>query len=213
MPTELPVLTPAVEYPKSSHRNNANRAVESICYDMGTNPKSISDAVMPTTATPASVAVILDNFANIFKTMTGAANWYSAAVPRRTFIGGGGNGSTVPASGNRYVNLNNRGLTNGGESNIYIIIPTQCNLTKFYIETLTAQGGGGSLIFQVRKNGIAIAPFTITIAAGGGAAVRNSSSNVAFQAGDVLSVLASNTDAGAASAQISGFTLELDQVG
>lgn len=72
-------LVDGSDYPQAADVNAPANEVVAIETELGTNPKSIDDTVSPG-ATPASVAAYLDMLANIVKTITGAANWYSAAV-------------------------------------------------------------------------------------------------------------------------------------
>ena len=215
MPTELHVLTPQIEYPKSAHRNMANRAIESICSDMGINPKTITDTTAPT-ATPADVATALKMLATILKSQTQAptplvtAHWYLGNVARRTMLGGGGGGSTVATGATNYVEFGGRALT-ATENLSYCILSMAGTLSVLKIETLNSQPAGGSLVFTVLQNSAATS-MTITVAGGAGAAIQSATGSVAFQAGDFMSLRAVNNNA-AASAQIGSFTLEFDQVG
>ena len=72
-------LVDGSDYPKAADINLPAAEIIAIETELGTNPKSIDDTVSPG-ATPASVAAYLDMLANIVKIITGAANWYSAAV-------------------------------------------------------------------------------------------------------------------------------------
>lgn len=81
-PTGLYTHTALVDgsnYPKAADINNPAAEVVAIEAALGINPNTIDDTVAPG-ATPASVAVYLDMLANIVKTQSNAANWYSAAV-------------------------------------------------------------------------------------------------------------------------------------
>ena len=42
MPTVLHVLTPNVDYPRSTQRNELNPAIVALCSDLGINPYTIS---------------------------------------------------------------------------------------------------------------------------------------------------------------------------
>jgi len=79
--TAAPIASGAVLY----HILPANilkqyvREIIGIETELGVNPKSIDDTVVPG-ASPSSVANYLDMLANILKTFRGAANWYSSNV-------------------------------------------------------------------------------------------------------------------------------------
>jgi hypothetical protein len=59
--------------------NQLKKAIVATQTELGAAPKTIDDTVSPG-ASPSSVANYIDMVANILKTITGAANWYSSAV-------------------------------------------------------------------------------------------------------------------------------------
>ena len=183
---------------------------------MGINPKTITDATTPS-ASPADVATALDMFATILKSQTQAptpavtAHWYSGAVPRRTMLGGGGGGSTVGAGARNYFEFGGRALT-ATENLSYIIMPFAGNITKIYVETLSAQPAGGILIFTPRLNGVDTTSLAFSVAGGEAAGIKSKAGLLSLQAGDFFSLTADNNNA-AASAQIGSFALEFDQNG
>lgn len=78
-------------------------------------------------------------------------------------------------------------------------------MSRFYVTTLTAQPGTGSLVLTMRKAGVSQA-LTITIAAGSAAGVFSDTSNsFSVAAGDLLTLQVVN-NASSASAQLVGWT-------
>lgn len=72
-------LTDGVDDVLATHQNTPNAEITAIATELGTDPKTITDATAPG-ASPASVGVYLDMVAAILKAITGATNWYQANV-------------------------------------------------------------------------------------------------------------------------------------
>ena len=221
MPTTLHVLTPKVDYPRSSQRNNINAAIVALCNDLGINPNTITPTAP--NANPTSVNNYLNMLAYIFLNMTGgynynnpgaSNNWSTAGVPMRKILGGGGGGNTIAGnSGEVCCYCRDADLQSGAQS-AYAIMGYSGTLSNLYIETLTSQPGTGSLVFQSYVIGYStVAGPVVTVAAGGGAAIASSSASpITFNPGDKILVLATN-NASTTSAQIGQVTMELDQTG
>lgn len=209
LPT-FPVHGAKTEYPKSADRNVPNREIEAICAELGVNPKTITDATTPA-STPASVAAYLDMLATIFKTMTGATNWYGSAVPIRRMLGGGGNGSTVAASTTSFIGpfLNAPSTT---ENLTCAVMPYDGTITRLYVVTLTAQPASGSLVFSFRVNQVDSGSITLTVAASEAAGTKTATGSVAFKKGTRLGLKVVNNATGV-SAQIGFWSAEINQVG
>ena len=212
-PSEIPIL-PIVgsnNYPRSALLNAAYREIEAICTELGTNPKSISDAVAPG-ATPASVAAFLDMLANIVKNLSGASNWYDAAVPMRRIMGGNGNGGQVAAATTNYVGVF-QWLLSATENLTQTVLPIPVTVVKLnvYIGVTAPQPGTGTLVLTLRRNG-ADTSLVLTIAAGSPAGMYSTTGSVNFFPGEILSLKAVN-NAAANSADIRQWTVETNQKG
>jgi len=88
-PNSIPTfttLTDNVDDVLASHQNVPNGEINAIATELGTNPKTITDATSPA-ASPSSVAQYLDMVATAIKTITGAANWYTVAAAVMKSIG------------------------------------------------------------------------------------------------------------------------------
>ena len=88
-PNSIPTfttLTDNVDDVLASHQNVPNGEINAIATELGTNPKTITDATSPA-ASPSSVAQYLDMVATAIKTVTGAANWYTVAAAIMKSIG------------------------------------------------------------------------------------------------------------------------------
>lgn len=204
----FPTLT-AADHPKAEHLNAPNRVIEAICAELGTNPRAISP-IAPK-QNPQNVARYLDMLAMTVKTMTGAANWYNAAVPLRFILNGSGNGTTIPASTTNYAYPWYRGMT-ATENLTQIPVAYAGSVLNFRAQILTNQPATGSLVFTVRKNGVdTLATFTMAAGTGGGL-IAGVTATVAFAQGNLLSVKIVN-NATSASAQIANWSLEYDQNG
>lgn len=126
----------------------------------------------------------------------------------KTIMGGHGEIGTVGAGANSF--LAPYGSLYGTYNRARQSMPVAGTLRNFYVSTFSAQPGGGSLVFTLYKNGVAAA-ITVTVAAGAAANIFSDTTNtVTVAAGDTIAVEAQNNAGGAASAQIAGWTLELD---
>lgn len=213
-PGSLPSFTAVTgsDHPKAEHYNMRARVVEQLAQVIGTSVRTITPlSYVP--RKPQNIAQVLDAYATIVKTLTGAANWYSANVPLRCFIMGHGGGATVGAGATTFVSLFNSGL-NATESGLQIPVPYAGYAgthNGMRVELLTAQPASGSLVFTLRKNGVDTA-LTFTLAASTGAGIYGQANTVTFAAGDKLSVKIVNNASGA-SAQIGSVSLDYNQNG
>jgi hypothetical protein len=208
LPT-LPTLT-AADYPRAQDINIPNREIESICAELGVNPRVITDDVTmfaPSSPAPAvspvSVAAYLDMLANIVKSLSGADYWYNAAVPSRCAVSGHGNEETIPAGATRYLYWFGRGLsTAAGITRLYV--PWNANLQRIGCQILTAQPATGNLAFVV-YSGTTDTGIAFNIAADDPAMTVGSADDQVYDydAGDPL-VLEVTNNASAASAKIGG---------
>jgi len=71
-----PTLANGVDYVLAEHQNTKRDEIVAIATELGTNPKTITDATTPT-ATPDDVAQYLDMVATQLKAILGESNWYS----------------------------------------------------------------------------------------------------------------------------------------
>lgn len=224
----LPILFDRIDPVMGYHFNVPYREIEAICTEIGINPSTIDDTVTPT-ATPASVAVLFDMYANIIKSMCGSTIWTAAAVPNKRMIAGCGNGGTLAAGSTGFMY---GGLVSISTAEYFQPLLWDGNASKLYVATQTTQPASGSLVITVRKqhnfdsgndtNTI------LTIPAGSTASVFSSSNSVAFtsdisrrpgsnypgwtQEGiDGISIKAVNNGS-TTSAAIAGWSLEYDQV-
>lgn len=208
-PTSIPTLdTVTTSDPvRAEHFNKANREIEAICLELGTNPRSISP-IAPKER-PQTIAHYLDMVAYIIWKMHGGANWYNVAAFRQMVGGGGGNG-TVAAGATSYLPVFGIGLgASAGPTDM--ICPYAVTCLEYRIVTRTAQPGSGSLTVQLRNNNVVQTSFNI--AAGAAAGVYASGAiSIAYSAANRLVVSLVN-NAAAASAQIGMFSVEIVQNG
>lgn len=205
----LPIVVPGVSYPKTEDSDLPNREIEAIATELGTNPRSISDAVSPSHP-PASVAAYLDMIANIFKAISGAANWYQASVPIRRVIGGSGAIATIAASTINYAFVFGRGLS-ATENLTHGLMAYAGVIKNLYVILSTAQPATGSLVFTLRKDQTDTG-LVLTVAAGAVAGIYSVIGSVAFERGNKIGLKIANNATGV-SAQINGWTCECDQNG
>ncbi len=94
------------------------------------------------------------------------------------------------------------------EGNSFAAVPGALTINHFKVRTTTAQPATGSLVFTLRKNGIATA-LTLTIAAGGaGSTYSSNTSAIVFAAGDLIGMEIIN-NATSTSAAITGITSQV----
>lgn len=106
-----------------------------------------------------------------------------------TFTGGASN---VTSATTAYAPINGTSNYNATENNRQVLIMKNCIVSNLALVTATSQPGTGSLVFTVRKNGVDTA-LTITIPAATVAGTfADTTNNVAFSAGDLLSLKAVN---------------------
>jgi hypothetical protein len=230
-PNSLPllqILFDRIDKPRPDQFNDAYREIEAICTELGINPSTINDSTTPT-ASPASVAVLLDMYANIIKNMCGVSSWIYAACPNRRILAGCGNGDTVPAGSTRYLYP---GLTSLATTEYFVPVLWDGNAVKFCVRLSAAQPGTGSLVFTLRKqhnyDGGSDTGTVLTIAAGSAAGTYSISNSIDYHSDvsrkpgsyypgwtqegiDALSIKVVNNASGA-SAGIAGWSLEYDQV-
>ncbi len=103
-----------------------------------------------------------------------------------------------------YLGYNVTGLT---EANTYTPIPASGTLSDFYIRTPDSQGGGGSYVLTLRVNGVS-SPLVITIPAGGGGILSDTTHSVSVTSGDNIDIKRVNNDSGT-SATILTYTFRL----
>ena len=134
----------------------------------------------------------------------GASNFGTALA---TSLGG----NTIAISSTLYINpAQSTAQANATENLRQLVMPRAGRIKNLYVQTLTAQGAGGSLVFTVRKNGVDTA-ITFTLAANAAAATTSDTTHTAdFAVGDLLSIKVVNNDGAAVSAQIGGVSLLLD---
>ena len=122
------------------------------------------------------------------------------------------NGDTVTAATTTYYNPYAGQVTdNTTETNRQAVIPFSGTLKNLFVQTTTTQSATGSLVFTIRKNG-ADTSVTLTVPAGGAAAVRSDLVNsVSVAAGDLISIKAVNNTAAAASATIKSIAFIIER--
>jgi hypothetical protein len=77
----------------AGQHDDENDEIHAIETELGTDPKTITDATTPA-ASPGSVAAFLDMVATQLKTITGGANWYTAPLNTLVYLVGRFNGTT-----------------------------------------------------------------------------------------------------------------------
>lgn len=167
-------------------------------------PPAIDDSQAPG-ASPTSVVQMLSMLANIVKSMTGAADWYSAAVvPFRAILGANALGTMVPASTTTYLPIYGTAFDTTEHE---VVIPFSGVIRNLKVVTSTAQPASGTLTIMVRKNGVDTA-VVATVPANGAAGTHSSSISLVVAAGDVITVKFANAATGV-SAAVKGVTLEV----
>ncbi len=114
---------------------------------------------------------------------------------------------TVPAATTQYRSL--FGTLVQSEAGCQVPMPFPATFKTFWLRTKTAQGGGGDLVVNLRKN---LAPTTalITVPASAPAGNFNDITHeVALAAGDLICLEEANGDAGAVSAQLINYMAQL----
>jgi hypothetical protein len=152
-------------------------------------PDRTADYVMTYDASAATNKKVLLN--NI------SSSWIGANV-----------GATTPLSSTNYAPIVGTSSFNATESNRQFIFPYACTVKNLYIRTTGTQSSTGSLVFTVRKEGLATA-VTRTIAASVAAGTYSDVTNtVDFAAGEVISLQVVN-NATATSANIISWSAEV----
>ena len=118
------------------------------------------------------------------------------------------NFSTISANSSLFITINGVSSGNTTESQRQAVVTSAGKFRNLYIRTNTAQPGTGSFVFTVRKNGVNQS-FTITVAAGAGAATfSNTTDTIDVVAGDLISINGTN-NASTASAAITAVSFEI----
>ena len=221
-PGAIPTLATVTGGPSGSvvsaaDNNVPNAEIVAAATEFGLNPQSIDDTVTPG-ASPASVANVLDMFANIVKVNGGVSGWQKSAVPAKMIFFGNGAGATVPLSTTYYANQFGRGL-NATEAYARMIMtyPGTFAVQSFWVETLTAQPATGSLLFALFKNGTYAYGWETQIGNSAAAGVYHIPIAIlsipTFAANDGVSLILQNADSASASAHIGAWSLVFTQVG
>lgn len=208
-PNAIPTIATLTgsDYPKAEHLNIPNREIEAICLELGINPRTIDDAVVPR-PNPQNVGHYLDMIAYIVKTMSGASSWFNAAVPLRQMIVAGYAGGTIGAGGTTFLMPWTKTATT--EAICKIPMPYAGKATVFRGHIIGAQPGTGSLVWTVRKN-VADTTATFTMAAGAASGTKGVwTGSIAFDENDFLSVSILN-NAPSASALIGTWSVGYNQ--
>lgn len=224
----LPILFDRIDPVMGWQFNMPYREIEAICTEIGINPSTIDDTVSPS-ASPASIAVLLDMYANIVKTQSGSTIWTGAAVPNRRMLAGCGNGGTLASSSTGWLYPGGISIST---AEYFTPLLWDGNTSKLYVATQTNQPASGSLVITVRKQHNFDAgndtTTILTIPAGSTAAVFSSTNSVAWtsdisrrpgsnypgwtQEGiDAISLKVVNNGS-TTSAAIAGWSIEYDQV-
>lgn len=218
-PAALPTLATVTSntVPSAADVNVPNAEIAAAATEFGVNPQIIDDTVSPG-ASPASVAAVLDMFANIVKTNGGVSGWQKSAVPAKQVIYGHGTGSTVPSGAIYFLNTFGYGL-NATESFARGIMtyPGSFRIQDFWIQFLTSQPADWGAQIQLYKNGTYNTDFMfMPVSYPAGVyhfPVAFDVTALSYALNDTFSIAIYNQISAAASAQIGAWSLTMTQIG